>query len=111
LAAAGIDDRARTDAAHRSAVLQTDMWRLAVAQAVRNNRSPVVQIFFMEALNDTIDESDKEEAVFARGSIPPDADRSSDDADHDTRNAACYTVRHDERVPKVNADQGRQACV
>jgi hypothetical protein len=62
-AAAGIDERARTEAARRSVALQTRMWRLAVAQATSRDRSPMVQLFFIQALNDAIDQSQEQDAL------------------------------------------------
>ena len=64
-ASAGVDERLQADATRRSAGLQAAMWRLGVAQTALHGRSPWVQLFFMQALNDSIDQSNEQAAVLA----------------------------------------------
>ncbi len=63
-ARAGINDRMRLDASHRSGALQGEMWDLAVAQSALDKHATFVPLF-VNALNDMIDQSAAEEAVFA----------------------------------------------
>ena len=64
-AAAGVDDRARAEAGRRSTTLQAEMWRLGAAQAMRHDGSPLLQLFFLQSLNDAIDQSQEQDAALA----------------------------------------------
>jgi hypothetical protein len=63
-ATAEINEKDRADAVRRSGALQREMWGLAVAQSARDKRSTTLPLF-IDALNETINESSEEEGVLA----------------------------------------------